>query len=902
MNLRITFDAESQSEYKPGGYYPVKLNVPIADSIIPRHKLGWGQFSTVWLCENKKTGKYAAVKIIRSASNYSYAGKIEEDFLRLISKEDPENNHHVSHLLNSFWIHGDFGQHRCIAMEPLGLNLLALQRLYQDINDPPLNRNPRSMMARSLGTNTTFPRIFGVPLPIAKLIIIQLLIALSFIHKPPVSLIHTDVKAENVLLAWPVVYCEQNGSASAWFGDRDPVSKSSTPVDGPDEKLFSKYLVKLADFGNAIRNPGSAKDVLTRRKTDSLNSRRKGVNYGISNHFGMRRDTPLVGMDDRRLDNEKGDSQGRFDPLRFLLPTPLTPPHRIQTRHYRAPEAILGCTPSPAADIWSVGCVAFEMVTGRVLFTPQGSEERAMQDLSDEWDLDEEAVDENEMGKETTRTDLIYDRDEEHLSLIQSLLFCPPPTNLLNSSFWGNDLYDSRKRELKRGRKRGKRRLADLIMGWTPLERSKELERKSKGKLVSNVDALLYPRDVLDFEAFLGACLTWSPLSRWTAQELLQHPFLTLTRPNWEYDGECVRMKTPGTHKSPTTKLSPLEDEKRYQNALNLSVLHPHFLEMSGLGGTEWKERAVVGDGDLSNVADGPAEEWAKLVETTEKPPPTKPAIPQNYLRTPSPTTSHSISPSSHSTSSLSSDSSQSASLSVSIASSASSQTSSCSSRTPSAASFGSLSSVIHSVISRDEEEEELDSQRRKDAFDEDVHLDKLQRLLDEREAAILKLDQIEKKIEKERRWLRMKRIETEKEKHSGITDRIINADGKRMTARNEPVHISFEEPSFAQLIESLDEAGFGEEEIEQIIPPEVERTKKWKQDGTRHNPIELRTDPVLEKDDKSSEREGVVKEGKKDDEANNLSRMSKTISSNIVETERIMSELQRMREKLTKK
>jgi serine/threonine protein kinase len=40
----------------------------------------------------------------------------------------------------------------------------------------------------------------------------------------------------------------------------------------------------------------------------------------------------------------------------------------VQSRAYRAPEVILGCEYGPAIDIWSLGCVLAELLTGRVLF------------------------------------------------------------------------------------------------------------------------------------------------------------------------------------------------------------------------------------------------------------------------------------------------------------------------------------------------------------------------------------------------------------------------------------------------------------------------------------------------------------------------------------------------------
>jgi len=48
----------------------------------------------------------------------------------------------------------------------------------------------------------------------------------------------------------------------------------------------------------------------------------------------------------------------------------------IQTRQYRAPEAILGRRDwGTRADVWSVACVIFELLTAEYLFDPHGQGE-----------------------------------------------------------------------------------------------------------------------------------------------------------------------------------------------------------------------------------------------------------------------------------------------------------------------------------------------------------------------------------------------------------------------------------------------------------------------------------------------------------------------------------------------
>jgi serine/threonine-protein kinase SRPK3 len=42
----------------------------------------------------------------------------------------------------------------------------------------------------------------------------------------------------------------------------------------------------------------------------------------------------------------------------------------IQTRYYRAPEIILNCPYNKTIDIWSLGCIIYELITGDLLFDP----------------------------------------------------------------------------------------------------------------------------------------------------------------------------------------------------------------------------------------------------------------------------------------------------------------------------------------------------------------------------------------------------------------------------------------------------------------------------------------------------------------------------------------------------
>lgn len=43
----------------------------------------------------------------------------------------------------------------------------------------------------------------------------------------------------------------------------------------------------------------------------------------------------------------------------------------IQTRQYRGPEVLTGSKYNLSADMWSLACMTFEMLTGELLFNPR---------------------------------------------------------------------------------------------------------------------------------------------------------------------------------------------------------------------------------------------------------------------------------------------------------------------------------------------------------------------------------------------------------------------------------------------------------------------------------------------------------------------------------------------------
>jgi serine/threonine protein kinase len=83
----------------------------------------------------------------------------------------------------------------------------------------------------------------------------------------------------------------------------------------------------------------------------------------------------------------------------------------IQTRQYRAPEVLIGSKYDTSADIWSLGCMTFELLTGDLLFDPRAGDD--------------------------------YDRDEDHLAMFQELLGKMPKRIALEGKYAKN-FFDKR--------------------------------------------------------------------------------------------------------------------------------------------------------------------------------------------------------------------------------------------------------------------------------------------------------------------------------------------------------------------------------------------------------------------------------------------------------------------------
>ncbi|PNF36152.1 SRSF protein kinase 1, partial [Cryptotermes secundus] len=198
-------EQEDPRDYCRGGYHPVKIGDLFHNRYHVVRKLGWGHFSTVWLCWDLMAKRFVALKVVKSAAHYTETALDEIKLLKCVRESDVEDQKRdkTVQLLDDFKISGVNGTHVCMVFEVLGHNLLKLI----------IRSNYR-----------------GIPLKNVKVIVRQVLEGLDYLHRK-CNIIHTDIKPENILLCVEESYVRKLASeATQWqkMGIKLPGSLVST--------------------------------------------------------------------------------------------------------------------------------------------------------------------------------------------------------------------------------------------------------------------------------------------------------------------------------------------------------------------------------------------------------------------------------------------------------------------------------------------------------------------------------------------------------------------------------------------------------------------------------------------------------------------------------------------------
>lgn len=407
---------EGIDSYRKGGYHAVRIGDSFSGGrYIAQRKLGWGEFSTVWLAYDTRSSEFVALKIQKSAPQFAQAALHEIEVLSAIADGDPSNSKYVVRLIDHFKHTGPNGQHSCMVLEFLGDSLLRLVK---------------------------YNRYKGLELDKVREICKCILIGLDYLHRE-LGIIHTDLKLENVLLL------------STINATQDPIRSGTPPILERPEGIPN---------GGATMNIIEKKLKQRARRAAARISGRRASMGGVGG--GAKTNRSLDGIDLKCKVVDFGSAC--WADKQFA--------QEIQTRQYRSPEVILQSGYSFSADMWSFACIAFELATGEMMFTPKGGQG--------------------------------FSEDEDHLAMMMELLG-KIPRKIANGGARSKDYFD---------------RYGDL-------KRIRRLKYGSLEKLL--IDKFRFSEtDALEFAKFLCPLLDFEPENRPTAQQCSQHPWLNITSQN----------------------------------------------------------------------------------------------------------------------------------------------------------------------------------------------------------------------------------------------------------------------------------------------------------------------------------------------------------------------------------
>ncbi|KAI9833529.1 MAG: hypothetical protein M1826_007143 [Phylliscum demangeonii] len=390
----------------------------------------------------RKLGRqgYAVLKIVRADSSEA------SDELSIMTMLDDHRASaagaaHVIELQDSFTHQGPNGTHLCLVFEVMGASLRVMGEELAYLRNPIVPGPPQ----------TSDEDCLRFPVWMTKVMLRQVLLALEFLHRN--DIVHADLQPGNILC--------------------------SVSLHGvPEERLRQDY--HSADDPEVERNTFGGNAV----HSDPVRRRDGKLDRWAPPHLTY--DRPLVSY--VRLEpkpNVKLSDLGAAFRLSDPPQKPVTP------AGLRAPELILGGPFDQSIDIWSLGCLAFEFVTGDQLFSLWS------------WGFTKQEMDENHLLAMTAILGHLpeplfqkWARADRHFG---------PDRKLLKSTTRVSGLNEEKEPE------NDNPKLGELFHEHRPAEMSEDEQRP--------------------FIAFLHDLLQYDPSKRPSASDLLQHPWLALHDP-----------------------------------------------------------------------------------------------------------------------------------------------------------------------------------------------------------------------------------------------------------------------------------------------------------------------------------------------------------------------------------
>ncbi|RAH58553.1 CDK4/6 [Aspergillus piperis CBS 112811] len=219
-------EEETLPWYSPERYYPVRLGEIFQSRYQVVGKLGYGGYSTIWLCRDLcQRSKYVTLKVFECNSTEAQREISAYNHLNSLDVPDHAGAKLIRRALGSFQIASEKGTFECLIHPPLGMSMHGFRI---------------QLRARVLPEN------------IVKLTLMHILLALDYLHMEA-GFVHTDIREKNIMMGI------EDPSILSHFEEEERSNPSPRKFAGDREIYTSRKLritkqhgrPTLCDFGQA---------------------------------------------------------------------------------------------------------------------------------------------------------------------------------------------------------------------------------------------------------------------------------------------------------------------------------------------------------------------------------------------------------------------------------------------------------------------------------------------------------------------------------------------------------------------------------------------------------------------------------------------------------------------------
>ncbi|CAD8185973.1 unnamed protein product [Paramecium pentaurelia] len=370
-HLDYEHDSEDEGieDYSIGGYHPVHIKGVLLNRYVVMQK-GWFFYCMVGL---RFSTYFCGFKIQKSASQYLEAAY--DEVIVILGRNSIKN--YLELYISQF----GFNHLKNI------MQMFRLSYVYQKQGRTSFNRDDTHkvyllnffLYKRPYGHHCCMVfEILGCFMDIVRSVAKQILIGLDYLHRI-LEVIHTYLKPENVLICLSdeeIKDIVENGQIQNHiYRQMLGIVEEITVVD--DNNTVQKQEEDNLNTQSTNLTKTQKRKLLRKKNNNKNNQMNLLINIlNIQNLKGLNQQKNCFNKKKISLAQQQKLLENFHQKIADLGNACWIHHHfsnLIQTRQYRSPEVLLGIKQNSIADIWSLACMIFEILTGEFLFEPRQS-------------------------------------------------------------------------------------------------------------------------------------------------------------------------------------------------------------------------------------------------------------------------------------------------------------------------------------------------------------------------------------------------------------------------------------------------------------------------------------------------------------------------------------------------